>query len=333
VTYVLVIIGELVPKYVTLHHAEVVALLFIRPLHFFMTLLHPLVWLVQRSGSLLLRSMGIKMDKFGATALTKEELMLLVKDGSSEGMLEEEHVQMISKALRFDQLDASDIMVHRLDVKWIDKNTPKEQLFEKVAEASHNRIPVCDGDIDYLVGILYLPDLIKHWGDPDFKLEKILRPVEVVPENLPLSRVLARMQDTQTQILIVLDEYGGTSGLLTLEDVIEEVFGEFEDQLEKERPMIEWQHPHRVSARANVRYDELLEFLHVEPEEEPSTDTLANMIIEALGRMPRLGDAIETPIGTIRVENMARRRITRVSIQLAPEIRGPEPGGTDAKSS
>lgn len=319
VTFVFVVVGELVPKYITLRFAERIALALARPLRFAIGFLSPLVWLVERTGSIILRAFGISMESMKHEALSKDELRLLVKEGSLGGALEEQHAMVVSKALRIDDLDAGDIMVHRLDVKWLDLDTPQDKLFATIASLHHTRIPVCRGDIDEVVGILYMQDVLRTVGKSDLNIEALLRPVEAIPENLPLSRIINRMRESRSQILIVRDEYGGTSGIVTLEDVVEEVFGELEDQLESERPPIERASPQRLSARADVRYDEVLEFLNQETS-GASTETLATLIVERIGKVPRPGDAIELPIGTARVENMARRRITRVSIRLNQEL-------------
>lgn len=318
VTFVLVVVGELVPKYLTLKYAEQVALALIFPLRGFVSIVSPLVWLAQRSGGLILKLLRVPMEDTLGEGISKEELRLLVRSGTSEGALDEMHAQVISKALRFDELDASDVMIHRIDIKWLDIDTPKEELLGALGRIKHSRVPVCDKDIDHVVGVLYLNDLVRHWQSQDFSLAGLLRPVEVVPENLTLNRIVNRMRESRTQILVVVDEYGGTSGLITLEDVVEEVFGELDDQLEGERPAIEWVNPRRISARADVRFDELLEFMGVEGygDSEASTDTLATILINGLGRMARMGDSLELPLGTLRVENMARRRITRVGLQL-----------------
>ncbi len=319
VTYILVIFGELVPKYITLKHAETVALILIRPLHAIIVFLKPLIWLVRHSGGLILKPFKVDISKFERETLSKEEIAMLIKSGSNEGLFDEEHAQMVARALRLDRLDAADLMIHRLDIKWIDINTPKEKLFEKLAEIPHSRIPICDGDVDRTIGILYLPDIAKYFNKKDFQLKNILHPVVIIPENLSFSKLLTRMREMKSQILVVVDEYGGTSGMITLEDVIEEVFGEFQDALESERPTLEQVSENRISARAEVRYDELLDFIGIE-DEYASTDTLATIIMEQLRHIPIAGDSVRTSIGVLCVENMARTRITRVSIMLNKDI-------------
>lgn len=318
VTFILVVVGELVPKYLSLRVPEKVALLTIRPLKFSITVLSPLIWLVHSSAGLVLRVFGMNIDDSERDGIAKEELVMLVQSGGAEGTLEKTHAEMVARALRLDALAAHDIMIHRLDIKWIDASLTRDQLLAKLQEIPFTRLPVCRGDIDDMVGIAYLHDIVKNLDAPEFSLERIARPLVAVPENLTMEKIVATMRDNQIQMLIVMDEYGGTSGLVTLEDVVEEVFGELEDRLESERPQIERLPGGRVSARAEVRLDELVANLGMHASMADSTETLATIIVNTLGRVPRPGDSIETRIGLLRVENMARRRITRVSIQLDP---------------
>ena len=318
VTFVMVVVGEVVPKYLALHRAERLAILSIRPLAFFVAILKPLIWVVERSGARIMRLFGIDVRQKYGEALPKDELLLLVRAGRTEGFLDEVHADLVSRALKLDTLDANDIMVHRLDIEWLNIATAREDLFKRLGEIRHTRIPVCRGDVDDVAGVLYLHDLISHWDDPDFDLEGILRPAVAIPENLALEKIIVRMREAKTQLLIVMDEYGGTSGLLTLEDVVEEIFGELEDRIESERPPIEILPSGRVSARAEVRFDELVSRLEIEVE-NPTTDTLATVIINGLEQIPKPGDSIQTDIGLLVVENMARRRITRVSLYPRPK--------------
>jgi CBS domain containing-hemolysin-like protein len=320
VTFFLVVVGELTPKYVTLKYSERVGLVTFGPLRVIVFVLGPLIWLAQTTAGLLLRPFGVDTRQSPGEALPKEELLMLVQTGGAEGTLDKNHAEMVTRALRLDVLSARDIMVHRLDIKWLDVGLDQKALHKKLKEIPFTRLPVCRGDIDELVGIAYLHDLVKSFDDPDLSLEKIARPVVAIPENLPMERIVQTMRDEKTQMLIVMDEYGGTSGIVTLEDVVEEVFGELEDRLESERPVIETFPGGRVSARADVRFDELVVRLKLPIEPGENTDTLAQILVDALDRVPKPGDNADTELGIMRVENMARRRITRVSLQLKPEL-------------
>lgn len=319
VTFLSVVFGELVPKYLSLRSADKIALITVGPLTVFVRALKPLVWLVQSSGSLVLRGFGIDTSKDEGEVVSRDELSMLVRSGGITGVLEKGHADMVSRALKLDTLTAQDIMIHRLDVKWIDVTCSRDDLIQKLKAIPNTRIPVCRGDIDDMVGILYLHDAMKAFDRPTFEVEKLVRPVVAVPESLSVERIVDTMREQKSQILIVMDEYGGTSGLITLEDVIEEVFGELEDSVESERPTVVTFPGGRISARAELRFDELVDRLGLDYQ-DASTDTLAEMVVTVLDRIPRPGDSVETPIGLMRVENMARRRITRVSINLKPEF-------------
>ncbi|MBI5706785.1 MAG: HlyC/CorC family transporter [Armatimonadetes bacterium] len=322
VTFLMVVIGELVPKYVVLQRTDHLALVVVPPLSVLVAALTPLIWVIDRSGAGILRLFGIRIDEKRSEAIPKEEMLLLLKAQSAEGVLEDVHAKMLARALQLDKLDAKDVMVHRMDIRWLDISLGLEELIDGLSLVPNTRIPVCRGDVDDVAGVLYIHDFVRHLKDKPFVLESILRPVVVVPENLTLDRIVERMQASHTQIVIVVDEYGGTAGLVTLEDVVEEIFGEIEDRMEFDRPPIEGHAGGRLSARSEVRYDELIEWLGIELPDAPPTDTLAQIMSERLGRVPRLGDTADLAIGVMRVENMARRRITRVSIQLSAETRG-----------
>ena len=322
VTFLVVVFGELVPKYAALKASDRIALLTFRPLSWFTALFKPLVWLVQAAAGLVLKPFGVELGHDGGEGIPKEELLMLVRSGGAEGVLDKTQAELVTRALRLDTLYARDIMVHRLDVKWLDASLSREATLHRIVECPYSRIPVCRGDVDELLGIVYLHDIVKNLGNDDFSLEKLAREVVTIPENLSLERIVTTMREQKTQMLIVTDEYGGTSGIVTLEDVVEEVFGELEDGLESERPPIEVGPHGRLTVRAEVRVDEVLDFLGV-AYDEADTRTLAQTIVDGLGRIPRTGDCVEVPLGTLRVENMARGRITRVAIQ--PQVAIGEP--------
>ncbi len=320
VVFILLVVGELCPKYLALRHADRVALFMYRPLVVIVTIFRPLIWLAQSTAGLLLKPFKVDVHRRAKDEIPKEELLMLVQSGGASGILDKLQADMVSRALRLDVLDAKDIMIHRLDIKWLDAAMSKAELMERLKTIPYSRMPVCRGDIDDMVGVAYLHDIVKHFEDQEFSLELLVRQVVAVPENLTMAKILEMMRVEKTQMLIVMDEYGGTSGLVTLEDVVEEVFGELEDRLESERKPME-EHPNgRISARASVRIDELVSYLKLDVDIGENTDTLATIVVNALGRVPRTGDSVMTNIGLMRVENMARRRITRVSIQLAPEF-------------
>lgn len=327
-TYFVVVVGELIPKYLALRAPERVALAQTRSLQGAMLALAPVVWIVQKSGFAVLRAFGVDVSRDGGEGLSKEELLLAVRAAESEGQLEETHAKVISRVFRLDRLKVQDVMIHRMDIQWLDEGAAREELPGLLRGIRHSRIPVCRGDIDDVLGVVFLSDIIARWDDPGFDLREVTRPVESVPETVTLDQAAQHMRERKTHLLLVLDEYGGTSGMVTLEDIVEEIFGDMEDSLESERPRIERVGPFRVSVRADVRYDELREWLETEAEHpedaEHETDTLAEIVTKRLDRVPVLGDSVDLAIGTVRVDNMARRRITRLSVTLRRRRADPE---------
>jgi len=314
VAYPLVVLSELVPKFIVIRHPERWALATAPAILVMVRFVAPAVWLLQASANLVIGSPK-KGEQAVSGSVSREELVLLVQSGEAMGSLAKDEAGLVERALRLDRLQVDDVMIHRLDVRWLDVGTPRAELLMRFAQIPHSRIPICDGDLDEVIGIVFVQDVLRAL-EQGLELRQVVRPAEFVPEAISLDRALQRMREARSQILIVRDEYGGVAGLLTLEDIVEEVFGELEDSLEHERPTLEVLANGRVSARAEVRYDELLEFLDVEPREEDelTTETLAEIVVDSLGRVPKLGDTVQTPVGTLRVENMARRRITRIAV-------------------
>lgn len=323
VLFFLVVLGELVPKYIALKHPERFMLFCYYPLNIFVKVFSVVIWAAQGLSQLILKPLKINIKEAGKETADKNELLMMVQATGSEGVIEKEHAALVTRALQLDALAARDIMVHRLDIKWLDAGLSQVEIMSKLANIRYTRIPVCRGDIDDIIGIAYLVDILKTINSANFNLEKVVRPVVAIPENLTMERIVQTMRDQKTQILIVMDEYGGTSGLISLEDVVEEVFGELEDGPESERPPIEQYPSGRVSARAEVRVDELVSKLGLSIDVEDNRTTLAQMVVNNLERIPRPGDTVETELGTLRVENMARRRITRIGIQLNPQLTTP----------
>jgi putative hemolysin len=320
VLFFLVVLGELIPKYVALKHPERFIFITYRPLALFVKLFSAIIWCAQWVSQLILKPFRINIKETGKESIGKEELIMMVQSTSSEGVLEKAHAELVSRALRLDALAARDIMVHRLDIKWLDIDLNLQEVLSKMSQIRYSRVPVCRGDIDDIVGIVYTVDLLRAYTNSDFNLEKLARPFVAIPENLPMERIVQTMRESNSQVVIVLDEYGGTSGLISLEDVVEEVFGELQDGPESERPPIETLPNGRVSARAEVRFDELVNKLGLNIDIANRTESLATMLVEKLERVPRPGDSVETDFGSMRVENMARRRITRIGITIDPKL-------------
>jgi len=332
ITYLLVVIGELVPKSPTLSYTEKVALLVARPMRLCVGFFTPLVWSMNGLGRAVLRLLRLPPADEAGEAPSVEELKLLIVQSHKAGVLEDIERQLTQRTFRFADLRAADVMIPRLDVVALDVATPTDELLDRIARTIHTRFPVYEGTLDYVVGILHLQELFKHLRTQSGPLDvrRLLRPALAVPETIRMEELLEQLRHHHTQIAVVVDEHGGTAGLVTLEDIVEEVFGELQDALEAEQPDVATAPDGRVLIRGDVRLSRLRDELGWRFE-DADAETIAGYVMERLGRVARMGDVVETPpSGEIRVENMARLRITQVSLRAKESAAEDEGRATDA---
>jgi CBS domain containing-hemolysin-like protein len=327
ITYLLVVIGELVPKSVTLQFPERVALLLARPMRLAVIAFTPLIWTMNGLGSAVLRLLRLPPAADGSEAPSVEELKLLIVQSHKAGILEDIERRLTQGAFQLADLRVGDVMIPRPDIVAFDVATPIDGLATMVARTIHARFPMYEGTLDHVVGILHLQDLFRHvrLGDGTTDVRPLLRSSLIVPESLRMEGLLEQFRRHHTQIAVAVDEHGAAAGLITLEDVVEEVFGELQDALEAEQPDIQSMPDGRILVRGEVRLDRAVEGLGwVLGETE--AETVGGYVMERLGRVARVGDVVETPSGTLRVENMARHRITQVAFtRRMPSGRGDFP--------
>jgi CBS domain containing-hemolysin-like protein len=315
ITYLLVVVSELVPKAITLQYPDRVALLVAKPLQLAVWVFTPVVWSMNALGNGILRLLRLPPPEEGQGTYSVEELQLLIVQSHQAGILEDIERQVMQRGSRFGDLRVADVMIPRLDMVAVDLTRPVEAVLDHVAQTIHTRLPAYEGDLDHVRGILHLQDLFKatRQPQPPQDLRPLVRPALFVPETLPLNELLRTFQQRHTQIALVVDEHGSIEGLVTLEDVVEEVFGELHDTLEAVQPSIQQAPDGRILVRGEVRLRELNDWLGTNVQDE-DVDTIAGYIMKHLHRTARVGDTLETPFGTLRVENMAQMRITQVAI-------------------
>jgi CBS domain containing-hemolysin-like protein len=318
ISYLLVVLGELVPKAITLQFTDQVALLVAKPIRLVVVVFTPFVWSMNALGTQILRLLRLPPPEEGQGAYSVEELHLLVGQSYQAGVLEDLERQLMQRGARVGDLRVADVMIPRLDIVALDLTLPADVLLNRAAQTIHTRLPAYEGDLDHVVGILHLQDLFKYVRQPTATpdVRSLVRPPLFVPETMPLDELLRTYQQQHTQIALVVDEHGSLEGLVTLEDVVEEVFGEMHDVLEAAQPSIQLMPDGRVLVRGEVRLRDVQDRLRWDLADE-EVDTIAGYIMKRLGRTARVGDVIDTPSGTIRVENMARVRITQVALMPA----------------
>jgi CBS domain containing-hemolysin-like protein len=259
---------------------------------------------------------GADVDKFN---LSEKELRTLVDVGEEKGALLKEEKEMIHGIFELHGTVVREIMVPRTDMVCLEKDSSLTTVLNVVKEKMHSRIPVYDDTVDNIVGILYIKDLlpfIRKRNTSDFKLEKLVRPAYYVPEQKKINELLREFQAQKIHMAIVVDEYGGTSGLVTLEDVIEEIVGEIQDEYDKEAPLIEKINDHTFLVDGSMAIDEINEELNLDLPTEEGVDTLAGFLLGQFGSVPKPKEKITYNGYEFVIEKATKKRIQKVRLIL-----------------
>ena len=317
-----VILGELTPKTLAIQYPERVALITALPMKWSADyILKPLIMLLNGSGVLILRSLGVSYERGHAHVHSPEEILILVKESHRGGLLDAEERQMLSNLFRTSTKRAEDIAVPRNRVVAADASESLLEVLQRVASSAYTRIPVFQGDIDHVIGFVHLRDLFNlYQGDRQANLRAILRPAPFVPETLPVAEVWNRLNETQSYLTIVFDEYGGTSGLITREDLIEELFGEVQDEFDRESALISPSGAGRFVVRGDMLIADLNDQLDLRLPHDLA-HTIGGLIVEELGRAPQVGDTVEAAGVRLHVEAIDDLSVSQVCLTLLTDSR------------
>jgi len=315
---VMLVLGELVPKSLAARHAEHVALMTARPLDVAASLLAPLVKALVGLSNLITAPLG-GMSRASLGAVTEEEIKTVVDAGEEGGVLEEEEKEMIYSIFELGDTLTREVMVPRIDVVAIDAATPLPEAADLVIQATHSRVPVYQDTIDNVIGVLYAKDLLRvlRAGDLSVSLSQIVRPAYFVPEAKKVDELLEELQKRRVHVAIVVDEYGGMAGLVTIEDILEEIVGEIQDEYDTEEPMFQQEAggDYIFDARANL--DDVSQLLEVQlPSED--YDTLGGFLYTQFGHVPNAGEQLRFNGLIIEVLTVSGRRIGKVRVRRAP---------------
>ena len=314
ISFVSIIFGELVPTTLALAHAERFAIVLSRPVDVLDRVLRPVVWLLTQVTSAINRMLGVKEtsdDQFST-----EELKLLVERGGEQGILEAEEEQMISAVMELGDRRVHEVMVPRIDIVALPETASIEDAIDTIIREGHSRLPIYRDSLDRIVGILYAKDLLPYLKGPDQlpPLNALLRKPVEVPESLLVDDLLHELQRRKVHMAVVLDEYGGTAGLVTIEDLIEEIVGEIQDEYDPvEEPMVEKlsDDEARIDGRANV--DDLFELFDVNRNGlDEDYDTVGGLVYHLVAGVPKIGDVVEVDGLRLTVETTDGRRVGKV---------------------
>ena len=322
-SYFTLIFGELVPKRVAMKNPEKVALSVAGPVWGFSKAMKFFVSFLAASTNGVLKLMGLG-GKDDEETVTEEDIMMLVDEGEETGAIEQHEKHMIQNILQFDDKDAMDVMTPRTDMVMVSASTTVEETLNLAKEEGFSRIPVYEKDFDDIIGVAYVKDLIDHvlHGGKDEPIGNTLRKPIYVPETKLCSKLLREFQEEKVHMAIVIDEYGGTSGLVTMEDLLESIVGEIEDETDHEDADIQKisDNTYLVDGGTSIEDVEDVIGISLNVEENSDSDTVAGWILEQLGSIPKSGDQIVLPVDNgfeIVVQRIEEHRISKVLIRQA----------------
>ncbi len=293
-TYLSVVVGELVPKAIALQKSEALAVALALPLSWLARLLHPLVWVLDRSASGIARLLGVPPAPAGVSAHTEEDIRHIVAEAEDLGAIETVEEEMVYKVFDFADKEAHEVMVPRPQVVGLSVDLPTQEALAAVIDSPYTRYPVFRGSVDDVLGILHVRDLFKALYDRGIEnvvLEELVRPAYVVPETKDLAALLAEFRKTNQHMAIVVDEYGGVAGIVTLEDLLEEIVGEIEDEYDLPDESVERLENGRLRIDGTFPIDDFNEeFGQGLPQED--FHTVAGFVFGQLGRAAEEGDEV-----------------------------------------
>jgi CBS domain containing-hemolysin-like protein len=286
------------------------------PVRWSVFLFRPFIWFFNGSGNLVLRLMGVKISRGGGHVHSPAEIEILVSESHEGGLLDDEERQMLRNAFRLRDLTARQVMLHRTRIVAAPAGSSVLELLEMALEVGHTRIPLYQENIDTIIGFVHIKDLFALFVADNQNLAEILREVVRIPETLPIVDVWDTLRKNSQYMAIVFDEFGGTAGLITYEDLIEEIFGELQDEFDDETALISRDAEGRIHLRGDLLVADLNEYLGLSLPD--SADTLGGLVLSLLGRPPDVGDEIVVGETVIRVEAMVDLGVSEVSLQTAP---------------
>jgi putative hemolysin len=319
ITFLHVVVGELVPKGAALGHSERVALAAAAPVRTFIIVFHPLVWILQRSSDFILRALRLEPPGGDARVHSEAELKMLLSQSTEHGEIEQDEREMLYKVFDFADKEAAEVMVPRPEVVAVSIDLPPDEALAAVLDSPYTRYPVYRESLDSVVGILHVRDLFQALHDrgiAQVRVEDLVRPTHMVPETKDLAALLAEFRKTNQHMAIVIDEYGAMEGIVTLEDLLEEIVGEIEDEFDLPDESIERIDENTIRIDGTFPIDDFNEQFHCSlPIED--FHTMAGFVFGLLGRAPEEGDEVLHDGLVFRVVETEGTRIDRLAVTFA----------------
>jgi putative hemolysin len=325
ITYFSLVVGELIPKRLAMNSPEAIAMLVARPMKFISRLTSPIVSFLSKSTDLGLRILGIRM--LNEPPITEEELIGLLEQGTRVGVFDEAEQDIVESVFRFGDRRVDSIMTPRTEVFWLDLNAPLEETFQRAVESQYSLLPVSKGDLDNVQGILEVKDLlVARLKNEQIDLRELIKQPIFVPESIPMLRVLEEVRARGLTVAIVLDEYGGVLGMVTLVDILKALVGDIPTGGDEFEPLVVRRPDGSWLTDGLMRVDELKELLDIDmlpDQERVGYQTLGGMVMTLIGEIPATGQSFEIAGYNFEVIDMDGRRVDKVLISPL------EPSGGD----
>jgi putative hemolysin len=317
ITFLHVVVGELAPKSIALQDPEKASMLVAQPTVVTEMIFKPLIWALNGTGNAILRLVGVNPASGHELVHSIEELKMLVTASQEGGVIKADESDMLHAIFDLGGLLVRQVMIPRTEIIAVEADTPLENIIGLVTQSTFTKFPVYEDSIDQVLGIVHVKDILSAMQSPDCSncpVRELARDALYVPETIPVSLLLQRFRDNRQHIAIVLDEYGGTAGLVTLEDLLEEIVGEVSDPFDKATPEFQPMPDGTTMIDGLALIEEVNENLNLDLE-DPNYDTIAGYMLGKLGRMPVMHDVVETDGVRLRVEAMDGMRIAHLSLK------------------
>lgn len=315
-----IVLGELTPKTMAIQNVEKIMLNVALPMLIFQRVMYPFVWLLNHVANWVAHRMGFHTASEGDDAHTEEEIRLLMEESHRQGLIDDTEVDFVDNVFDFTDLNVREIMTPRTDMVCLYLEDTMDENLHTILEEQLTRYPICREDKDHIVGFLHVKDLMRVMAEgrkPN--LRRLARKALIVPESMDVSVLLKTMQKQRSQMAIVVDEYGGTAGMVTIEDIVEEIVGDIQDEFDEERPTAERRGKRIFSVDAKMLLEELEDILEIDIEDE-DVDTVGGWLYDQIGQTPRVGQMAAAGGNLFYVEEVDGVRITRVLIHCAEDL-------------
>jgi len=330
ITFFHIVFGELLPKWWVIAHTERTALGVSRPMRLFLIVGYPLIKILQGAATVIARRLRIEPGKAHEQAHSEDEIEAIINHSHEQGQLRPSEVEIVERVFDFAHTQAREIMVPRVDIVYLSTTWPIAKNVEVAVENGFTRYPLAEGDRDHLIGMVHIKDLLALAGDPQADIRKVRREVPYIPETKMIDELLKELQKSHAHQAVVLDEYGGTAGLVTLEDIIEELIGEIQDEHDEPPPLLPLDEKgHRYSVAGTVALDEVSETLNVPIDNPEEYDTIGGYALHQLRLAPRSGatarlDGFDVSVAEATGRRIRRLLFTRHDTPLAESAAPPE---------